>query len=197
MISEGRGGKSSVTDVALVIAVGEPCCDFSQVALPDRLTAQRTERLRAGCPAIDQDEFHVSPPSLHSFKTTVPRRSHGLGRIYSARWKKLCTNCVRWLGVASIFRRRRGVIRQILAIGAHPRQVGPCCRSIRARMLRLRGAALCSVWIYGLINMGLALWLFCQPQGLRKAARRRARPNPDVALTRLRGSISLAVTCAS
>src|ERR1700704_6869049 len=78
MISEGRGGKSSVTDVALVIAVGEPCCDFSQVALPDRLTAQRTERLRAGCPAIDQDEFHVSPPSLHLSSTpSKPRFLEG------------------------------------------------------------------------------------------------------------------------
>src|SRR6266699_423163 len=43
-------------------AVGEPRRKFSQVALPDWLTAQRTERLRAGCPAIHQDEFHMPPP---------------------------------------------------------------------------------------------------------------------------------------
>ena len=51
-----------MTGVALVIAVGEPRCKFSQVALPDWLAAQRTERLRAGCPAIHQDEFHMPPP---------------------------------------------------------------------------------------------------------------------------------------
>jgi hypothetical protein len=42
-----------------VVAVREPCSDFSQVPPPDRLTAQRTEKIRAGCPAIHQDEFHV------------------------------------------------------------------------------------------------------------------------------------------
>src|SRR6266446_3272913 len=47
---------------ALVIAVGEPRCKFSQIALPDCLTAERTERLRAGCPAIHQDKFHMPPP---------------------------------------------------------------------------------------------------------------------------------------
>jgi hypothetical protein len=51
-----------VIEIALVIAVGEPCCDFAQVAPPDWLTTQRAERLRAGCPAIHQDEFHVPPP---------------------------------------------------------------------------------------------------------------------------------------
>src|SRR5262249_30762558 len=45
----------------LVIAVGEPRCKFSQVALPDWLTVRRTERLRAECPAIHQDEFHPYP----------------------------------------------------------------------------------------------------------------------------------------
>jgi hypothetical protein len=58
MLLERWDGKPAVTGVALVIAVGEPRRKFSQVALPDWLTAQRTERLRAGCPAIHQDEFH-------------------------------------------------------------------------------------------------------------------------------------------
>jgi len=49
-------------DVALVIAVEEPCCGLSQVVLADPLTAQRTESLRFGCPAIHQDEFHVRLP---------------------------------------------------------------------------------------------------------------------------------------
>src|SRR5713101_6138830 len=55
-------GNLEVIGVALVIAVGEPRCKFSQVALPNWLTAQRTERLRAGCPAIHQDECHMRPP---------------------------------------------------------------------------------------------------------------------------------------
>src|ERR1700687_5849523 len=52
----------AVTDVAIVIAVGQPRCDFSQVGLPDWLTAHGTERLRPGCPAIHQDEFHMPSP---------------------------------------------------------------------------------------------------------------------------------------
>src|SRR6266480_1233028 len=62
MLLERWDGKLAVTGVALVIAVGEPRCKFSQVALTDWLTAQRTERLRAGYPAIHQDEFHMPPP---------------------------------------------------------------------------------------------------------------------------------------
>ena len=48
-----------MTEVALVVAIGEPGCDFPQVSLPDRLTAQRTEGLWARCPAIDQNELHA------------------------------------------------------------------------------------------------------------------------------------------
>src|SRR5438132_10917484 len=62
MLLERWDGNLAVAGVALVIAVGEPRCKFSQVAFPDWLTAQRTERLRAGCPAIHQDEFHMPPP---------------------------------------------------------------------------------------------------------------------------------------
>ena len=64
MLLERWDKKLAVTVVALVIAVGEPRRKFSQVALPDWLTAQRTERLRAGCPAIHDDEFHVSRPNV-------------------------------------------------------------------------------------------------------------------------------------
>jgi hypothetical protein len=63
MMLESHDGSATVIDVALLAAVGEPRCDLSQVALSDRLTAQRTERLRPGCPAIHDDEFHVSPPN--------------------------------------------------------------------------------------------------------------------------------------
>src|SRR5262245_19697689 len=52
-----------MTEVALVIAVGETRCQLAQVAPLDWLAAQRAERLRPGCPAIDQDEFHVPPPN--------------------------------------------------------------------------------------------------------------------------------------
>ena len=59
MLLEREGGNLAVTGVALVIAVGESRCKFSQVALSNCLTAQRTERLRAGCPAIHQHEFYM------------------------------------------------------------------------------------------------------------------------------------------
>src|SRR6516165_2616834 len=62
MLLERWDEKLAVSGVALVIAVGEPRRKLSQVALPDWLTAQRTERLRAGCPAIHQDKFHMPPP---------------------------------------------------------------------------------------------------------------------------------------
>ena len=58
-------------DVALVIAVEEPRHDVSQIALPDWLTAQPTERLRAGCPAIHQDEFHVASPNAKNIMSAV------------------------------------------------------------------------------------------------------------------------------
>jgi hypothetical protein len=47
------GGKLAVTEVALVVAVSEPGRNFPQVSPPDRLTAERTEGLRARCPVID------------------------------------------------------------------------------------------------------------------------------------------------
>ena len=39
------GDQLAVTEVALVVTIGEPGCDFPEVSLPDRLTAQRTEGL--------------------------------------------------------------------------------------------------------------------------------------------------------
>ena len=53
------GGQLAVTEVALVVTIGEPGCDFPHVSLSDRLTAQRTERFWARCPAIDQNELHA------------------------------------------------------------------------------------------------------------------------------------------
>jgi hypothetical protein len=63
MILESQDGSITVIDVALLVEAGEPRCDFSQVALSDRLTAQRSERLRSGCTAIQHHEFHVPPPN--------------------------------------------------------------------------------------------------------------------------------------
>ena len=67
MLLERWSGNLAVTDVAPVIAVGElSClsCQFSQIALPDRLATQRTARLLAGRPTIHDDEFHVPPPNV-------------------------------------------------------------------------------------------------------------------------------------
>src|SRR5262245_14316502 len=58
MTLECWDGNFAVADVTLVITVGEPCCDFSQIIRRNWLTAQRTERLRNGCPAIHHYEFH-------------------------------------------------------------------------------------------------------------------------------------------
>ena len=64
MILECKDGSFAVVDVALVIAVGELRPDITQVALLDRLTAQRAERLRAGCSAVHQDESHGAVPRI-------------------------------------------------------------------------------------------------------------------------------------
>ena len=48
-----------MTEVALVVTVSEPGRNFPQVSPPDRLTAERTEGLRARCPVIDQNELHA------------------------------------------------------------------------------------------------------------------------------------------
>src|SRR5262249_27474159 len=80
MLLEREDGNLAVTGVALVIAVGEPRCQLSQVALPDRLAAQRAERLRAGYPAVHQDEFHLPPPRLVACART---------RVASRQQKKL------------------------------------------------------------------------------------------------------------
>ena len=69
---ECKDGSLAVIGVAPVIAVEEPRHDVSQVALPDRLTAQRTERLRAGCPAVHQDEFHVASPDAKNIVSAGP-----------------------------------------------------------------------------------------------------------------------------
>jgi hypothetical protein len=63
MIFDSQHGAFAVFGVAFIITVGDPRLDFSQIARPDRFTAQRTEGLRAGRPAIHQYESHVAPPN--------------------------------------------------------------------------------------------------------------------------------------
>jgi hypothetical protein len=48
-----------VAGVAFLIAIGEASCKVAQVALPDRLTAQRAEGVGVGRPTVHEDELHV------------------------------------------------------------------------------------------------------------------------------------------
>jgi len=60
-----------VSRVAILIAVDELRSEFPQVIRSDWLIAHRTERSRAGRPAIYQNESHVMPPCdrTHVFVT--------------------------------------------------------------------------------------------------------------------------------
>jgi hypothetical protein len=51
-IFQSQDGVRAVIDVAIVIAIGEPRPDFSQIAVSDWLTALHAKRRWAGCPAI-------------------------------------------------------------------------------------------------------------------------------------------------
>jgi hypothetical protein len=62
MILDAKDTALGMAGVAFVIAIAEPRRDLSQIARPDRFAAGHTDGLRAGRPAIDQDEFHVEPP---------------------------------------------------------------------------------------------------------------------------------------
>jgi hypothetical protein len=63
MIFESLDGHFAVIGVAIMIAIGEPRPDFSQIVRPDWLTTQHTERLRTRRPAIHQYKPHVAPPN--------------------------------------------------------------------------------------------------------------------------------------
>ena len=62
MIFDSQDGAFAVLGIAFIITVGELRLDFSQIARPNPLTAQRTRRFRAGRPAIHQYESHLAPP---------------------------------------------------------------------------------------------------------------------------------------
>ena len=83
MYFENQHGAFAVIGVAIMIAVGEPRSDFSQIARPDRLMAPHTERLRAGRPAIDQYESHVAPPNAKQNTVSDGCRAFGGG---AQRW---------------------------------------------------------------------------------------------------------------
>jgi hypothetical protein len=63
MIVVSHDGAFAVIGVAIMIAIGKPRPDFSQIARPDWGTAQHTADLRTGRPAIHQYESHVAPPN--------------------------------------------------------------------------------------------------------------------------------------
>jgi hypothetical protein len=67
MIFDGKDAALAMAGVAFVITVAEPRPDLSQIIRPDRLAAEHTDGLRAGSPAIDQDEFHVEPPNAKQY----------------------------------------------------------------------------------------------------------------------------------
>ena len=64
MLWSAGGGNLALTDVAPVIAVGELSCQFSQIALPDRLATQRAASLLPWRPTIHDDEFYVPRPNV-------------------------------------------------------------------------------------------------------------------------------------
>jgi hypothetical protein len=63
MIFESKCGAFAVLGVAIMIAIGEPRLDLSQIVLPDRFAAQRTDRLPAGRSAIHQNKSHMASPN--------------------------------------------------------------------------------------------------------------------------------------
>jgi hypothetical protein len=68
-----------VVRVAIVIAIDEVRPDLSQVVFFDRLIAHHAEGLRAGLPAIHQDEFHAAPPDMKQNMVSVGCETLGGG----------------------------------------------------------------------------------------------------------------------
>jgi hypothetical protein len=79
MMGERHVCTPAVIGVAIMVAVEEPGPDFSEIACLDWLTAQHTERLLAGLPAIHQYEFHVAPPSAKQNTASDEREIFGGG----------------------------------------------------------------------------------------------------------------------
>jgi hypothetical protein len=68
-----------VVRIAIVIAVDEVRHHFSQVVFFDRLIAHHAEGLRAGLPAIHQDESHVAPPDAKQNTVSIGWKTLGGG----------------------------------------------------------------------------------------------------------------------
>jgi hypothetical protein len=68
---ENRERTPAVIFIAIVIAVGEVCPDFTQVACSDRLIARHTERLSAWRPFLYQYKSHVAPPNAKQSTVSV------------------------------------------------------------------------------------------------------------------------------
>jgi hypothetical protein len=63
MVFDSQDRALAMTGVALIITVGEPRLDLSQIACTDRLAALRAQGLPKGRPAVHQDESHVASPN--------------------------------------------------------------------------------------------------------------------------------------
>jgi len=74
MIFESKCGAFAVLGVAIMIAIGESRLDLSQIVLPDRFAAQRTDRLPAGRSAIHQNKSHMASLSAVSVVRFANRR---------------------------------------------------------------------------------------------------------------------------
>src|SRR5882724_5274893 len=73
MILQCREFDFAIAEVTVVVAVGEPRCEFSQISSSDRLTAQGTEGLLPGRPAVHQYEFHFPSPNGEQSKGRLIR----------------------------------------------------------------------------------------------------------------------------
>jgi hypothetical protein len=61
----------AVIRVAIMVTVVELCPQLAQIGIADRLTAQRANRIYAGCPAIHQNEVHLSPRNVGKANVTI------------------------------------------------------------------------------------------------------------------------------
>jgi hypothetical protein len=86
VILESRELDFAIAEVAVVIAVGEPSCEFSKVTLSDRLAAQSAERSWHWRPAIHHDEFHIPPPNEKQRKRHLTCTNAWTRQSFSAVW---------------------------------------------------------------------------------------------------------------
>jgi hypothetical protein len=73
MICQSQDGAFAMIGVAIMIAVDEVRSEFAQIVWPDWPTAQRTDGLPTGHPAIHQYEPHVAPPGVKQNSVSLLR----------------------------------------------------------------------------------------------------------------------------